>query len=291
MTAGILSAGSLMRAHGNRQIIDARTRHEYEAGHIPGAVWMGWEEWCNPAPAPQGSILHEAGYWGVLREAPEVWFSERLSACGVNLQAPLVVYSGGPRSRGREGRIAWMLLYLGAQDVALLDGGWPAWLEEAGRVDVAPAAPAVEGSVVTFQPHRRRSVSQISAGWRAGTTPLFVDTRSPEEFAGHMQEYLPRRGRFPGAGLVSFLSLFDCSGCYVDRDTYLRLLPMGMVGSDKVVAYCEVGVRAAVFSLLHEIYTGAIMPLCDGSLVEWAVQSRLPLQSGIPYQPSQLTAP
>ncbi len=34
------------------------------------------------------------------------------------------------------------------------------------------------------------------------------------------------------------------------------------------VSYCEVGVRASTFSLLHEIYIGEIIPVYDASVME-----------------------
>jgi thiosulfate/3-mercaptopyruvate sulfurtransferase len=257
-------------------------RAEYDAGHIPGAIWMGWEEWCEQAPAPERSILRQPGYWGVLRHASATWYAHRLSAAGVNLQRPLAVYSNGVWSRGREGRIAWMLLYLGAHDVALLDGGWQAWCDSGCRLEGDPELSIPARNTVTFQPERRRSVEQIFEGWHGGHRPLLVDTRSRLEFDGGMQEYLPRRGRLPGAVLVPFTSLFDNGGRYIDRETYERLVPPPVLASNDVVAYCEVGVRAGVFALLHEIYTGDIMPVCDGSLVEWSVRSQLPVDSAAP---------
>src|ERR1700724_3070948 len=50
-------------------IIDARPYQGYIAGHIPGAVWMGWEAWCEEAPVHAGQTLAQPGYWGVVRES------------------------------------------------------------------------------------------------------------------------------------------------------------------------------------------------------------------------------
>jgi 3-mercaptopyruvate sulfurtransferase SseA len=48
----------------------------------------------------------------------------------------------------------------------------------------------------------------------------------------------------------------------------------------EIVAYCEVGVRASLFALLHEAYTGRLVSVFDGSAVEWALNSGLALKTG-----------
>ncbi len=47
--------------------------------------------------------------------------------------------------------------------------------------------------------------------------------------------------------------------------------------AQRLVAYCEVGVRSCLFALLHEVYTGHIIANFDGSIMEWALvlQSQL----------------
>src|SRR5206468_2542800 len=111
----------------------------YEAGHIPGAVWLGWDLWSQPAPEHAGPVLAQPGYWGVQQDGTDL--STRLGVAGLRDDGSIVVYSGGLRSRGREGRIGWMLLYLGARSVAILDGGWDAWLAFGGQIENGHHAP------------------------------------------------------------------------------------------------------------------------------------------------------
>lgn len=173
-----------------------------------------------------------------------------------------------------------MLLYLGARAVALLDGGLAAWQRMGGTVRHEPeSVPSGEFSVF-FRRERRRTVTELEAGWEDGERPLLVDARSCAEYAGDGQYYLPRRGHIPGAALVPFQSLYSADGAYVDAQTYLARLPRDLQVARDVVAYCEVGVRAAVFALMHEAYTGRIIPVCDGSVVEWALTTLLPLRMG-----------
>lgn len=282
MTIGIMSPAELI-ADGGRfsgaAIVDARRRGAFLTGHIPGAVSMGWESWCQPPPALGGPALAREGYWGVLEPiAPEAC-GLRLASLGLSDDRAIVVYADGPMSKGREGRIAWMLLYFGARHVSLLDGGWSAWLAAGGEVESGEPTPRRGRMRVRHFPERRRTLDELRTAYREGKLPTLVDTRSATEFAGEIESYMPRRGHLPGAQLLNFADLFDGDGRYSTAEAYTAILPSTIRGATSMIAYCEVGVRASLFALLHEIHTGNIVRVYDGSLVEWGLQCDLPVES------------
>ena len=281
MGLALLSAEALRRAVASgtwrHTVVDARSRQEFERGHIPGAIWMGWEEWCDAAPAHGGAVLAQEGYWGVLADLPPPVWADRLSARGLNSDHPLVVYADGARSMGREGRIAWMLLYLGAGAVHLLDRGWSGWLASGGSAEVGAFIPPPGRFTVAFQEQRRARLHDLKAAYRAGTLPLPVDTRARADFDGAVPVYLPRKGRLPGAILVTYADLFDDAGGYIARERYMEQMPDEMRAVRALVAYCEVGIRASAVALLHEIYTGQVVPVFDGSLMQWGLDALLPV--------------
>ncbi|HEY8759731.1 MAG TPA: rhodanese-like domain-containing protein, partial [Candidatus Dormibacteraeota bacterium] len=90
MTVNILAAEALLAAPEAFKVIDARRRNEFESVHIPDAISMEWEDWCDPAPVAPDTVLNERGYWGVLKSAPEDWYAERLGACGLSSADPIV---------------------------------------------------------------------------------------------------------------------------------------------------------------------------------------------------------
>ena len=280
---GLITAATLRARLGSGDdvplVIDARTRGEYERGHIPGALWLGWEDFCERAPVPAGSILAEDGYWGGLAGPPAA-VAERLARAGIRSDRALVIYADGPRSRGREGRVAWMLLYLGAAGVYLLDRGWRGWLAHGGAVETRHPLPPLGSFALDLQEQRRIRLPALKQCYLAGQLPLFVDTRSREEFHGDLYPYLPRRGRLPGAVLFPFADLFDAAQSFVTPASYLERLPEAARGVRGLVTYCEVGVRASLTSLLHELATGAILPVFDGSLIAWSLDAELPVECG-----------
>jgi thiosulfate/3-mercaptopyruvate sulfurtransferase len=79
--------------------------------------------------------LKTPGYWGRLADPVAEEFANRLGQRGVSGDAELVIYSAGRRSKGSDGRVAWMLLYLGANNVRLLDGAWQDWVQQGGPIE------------------------------------------------------------------------------------------------------------------------------------------------------------
>lgn len=259
-------------------ILDTRPYTYYIDGHIPGALWMGWDVWCENAPVHAASALKQPGYWGFLKDdAPEA-LADKLGQFGVSNDRPIVVYADGPRSKGREARIVWMLLYFGFRSVALLNGGWSAWLRQGGDVQTIVARSSYSHVRLDIQNHRRVRLHQLLSTMQYGTYPLFIDTRSYEEFIGQLYDYQPRLGHIPGAIHLPYTDFFDDEGYFVTRDTYLQLLPPEVLSASQCIPYCEVGVRSCLFALLHELYTGQVIANFDGSFMEWALDKTLPME-------------
>lgn len=277
----IVSPGEVMshlRNNGPYTIIDARPHSRYLAGHIPGAVWMGWAEWCETAPAHAGEALAQAGYWGVLKAEATALLQKRLGQAGLSNEQPILVYAEGPISKGREGRIAWMLLYWGASSVFLLDGGWQGWLRSGGVSDLAISTFRNGQFQIQTQEQRRVQLSQLRQDLQRNSLPLLIDVRSEAEFAGYDHAYQPRMGRLPGAVHMPFTHLFDETGNFVTQHVYLQRLPEKIRMATRHVAYCEVGARSCLFALLHEVYTGQVVANFDGSVMEWALDKLLPME-------------
>lgn len=261
-------------------VVDSRPETEYEAGHIPSALRLGWEDW-NAKPSlntPGISLdLWEPGYWGTLDNFRLEDFACRLAQLGLSNHRPVVVYADSLASKGREGRIAWMLLYLGVENVFLLDGGWRAWLAAGGSSDRLESR-AERGLFTLRLDHRRRvSTDTLAQMCSGGNMPISVDTRSLSEFQGDSFDYQPRTGHLPEAVQLSYESLFEESGLFASRDKFLALLDSRVLLDPNLITYCEVGVRASTYALLLEAYTGRVLPVYDGSIMEWGADKALPL--------------
>jgi thiosulfate/3-mercaptopyruvate sulfurtransferase len=256
-------------------VVDARPQADFAGGHIPGAISMGWENWCESPPATCEPILQEPGYWGVIGDPVTMQLANRIGAAGISSESCVVVYADGAMSKGREGRIAWMLLYLGVSSVCLLNGGWTAWKSEGYAVETEQRRHSRNDFRLELQRHRRSHLSELQQLHEANQMPLMIDTRTKPEFNGDCFDYQPRKGRMPNSILFPYDGLFDLSGAFISQDNYLQSIPSRILSASSLVAYCEVGVRASTFALIHEAYTGKIVPVFDGSIMQWGLQSSL----------------
>lgn len=282
MTISLLSVGSLLEdvfsGAGTYTVVDARPSKELENGHIPHAVPVSWEDFCANPPSGCKRILREPGYWGALGDPVGARFGDRLALAGISQDKPVVVYADSARSRGREGRIAWMLLYLGATEVFILNGGWSGWLAADGPTASGSWCSTGNGQFCLNLDERRRvKLDALLKLHGSDEMPVMIDTRTAAEFAGDCYDYQPRKGRLPRSILFPFDLLFESDDTFVSRERYLELAGADLLAARRKVAYCEVGVRASTFALLHEIYTGEILPVYDGSIMEWGWHVNLPV--------------
>jgi 3-mercaptopyruvate sulfurtransferase SseA len=258
-------------------VIDARPPAPYAAGHVPSARQLSWEDWCAKPPM-HSETLEQPGYWGLLADPEEERFATALSSAGIRNDRPVVVYAEGADTNGREGRIAWMLLYLGVTEVHLLNGGWQGWLRAGGEVE--HGAPRLESSrtfELKLQHHRRCRIHELEELQSKNQTPQLIDTRTPDEYAGRCFEYQPRKGAISGSILFPFRDLIEPDGTFISQDSYSELLEQRGIVAQSLIAYCEVGVRASTFALIHEIYTGHAVRVFDGSIMEWGARESLPM--------------
>ena len=91
-------------------LVDARTRNEYDSGHIPGAVLLPWEESLESALVPR------------FRDAAAL--RHRFESAGVTPEKELVVYC---LTGARSAHVYSTLRLLGYPSVRNYDGSWQEW--------------------------------------------------------------------------------------------------------------------------------------------------------------------
>lgn len=262
-------------------LIDARSRQDYERGHIPGAAHLEWEAFvekpdANPEP------FNQKGWWGRLLslETERETIRNTLLAAGLEDGKAVTVYADGPASKGREGRLAWTLLYLGVENLNILNGGFSQWCKEQdqdqGAIETEAPQSVSKDRVFNIKPDESRRIKEEAMVEVVQQNSATIwDARTKDEYDGLLHPYLPRKGHIPGASLMPFPSLFEeGSTRFIDKDIYLKML-----GGKRIepIAYCELGLRAATLALLHEIYTGEKIRIFDSGFIWWSMESDLPV--------------
>src|SRR5581483_6259957 len=124
-------------------------RQDYDAGHIPGAVFFDIDDVAQPGT----SLPH------MIPSAER--FAQKMAERGIGSDDRVVVYDANGLSSA--GRAWWMLRLFGHDNVALLDGGFPKWKREGRPLETAvPAIPKRQFSA-RFNPAMVRDQAAVIA--------------------------------------------------------------------------------------------------------------------------------
>lgn len=250
-------------------------RAQYEAEHVPGAVFVDLEtELAGPASPAAGR--HPLPSLDALQDAARSW--------GVRRGVPVVVYDDVAGMSAA--RAWWLLRWAGLDDVRILDGGLAAWRSRGGAVERGDVV-APESSVTLTAGHL--PVVDADAAQRTATEGVLLDARAGARFRGEVEPVDPRAGHVPGAVSLPTAENLDDAGRVLDPEVLLaRLAAVGVHpdrrrtdGSDpRVAVYCGSGVTAS-----HEIAVlaslGVEAALYPGSWSQWSNDPERPAAVGV----------
>jgi len=159
----------------------------WRAGHIPGAVHVDLERDLS-VPVTPTSGRHPL-------PSPAA-FAATLGRLGIGNDTRVACYDAG--SGAFAARLWWMLRWVGHDTVAVLDGGFAAWVAE-GRPVSTGSAPA--RLAATFVPRPRPGMAlDVDGVLRAlAEGGTLVDLRGAERFRGDVEPIDAVAGHVPGA--------------------------------------------------------------------------------------------
>ena len=244
-------------------------RSDYDAGHIPGAVFLDIQaEISDPDTRLRFMAPSAERFAGAM---------ERL---GIGDGARVVLYSAGSIMWAT--RVWWMLRAFGFDAAAVLDGGFEKWKAEGRAVTTMPGA--YPSARFEARPRPGYFVDRHHVLARIGDdTSATVNALGPEFHLGEGPSRYGRPGRVPGSVNVPAASLLDPdTRAFVPLDQARQTFEDAGVTSDRhVVAYCGGGISATVdLFLLHQLgYPD--LTLYDASMGEWARDPELPIETGL----------
>lgn len=256
------------RDDGYQQAIYRGAREEFDAAHIPGAIYVDWTADITDPDDPVPAQL-----------APPEEFAGLMSSLGISDATRVVIYdhTGGQFAT----RLWWALLYYGHDEAYVLDGGWNKWIaEERPTTDEEPEPEPAEFTPRP-RPRWRADAGQALAASESGDA-LLLDARDRSQYTGEVRRG-SRGGRIPGANHLHADALKDPeTGTFLSRGELEQLTREAGVPEDRdapVVAYCNGGVAAtaALFNLHRLGYTS--LSNYDGSWNEWSEREDLSAES------------
>jgi thiosulfate/3-mercaptopyruvate sulfurtransferase len=256
----------------NLRVIDFRWqegqpgRVGYEAGHIPGAVFVDLEA--------EGLSAHHRDGGGRHPLPDRRAFEDAMRSAGVNRDSVVVVYDD--QNGFTACRLWWTLRYFGHDAVAVLDNGlngWPGPLA-VGEHEV-PRGDFVAGTPRTSMRLDYDDVRQLPAD------VILLDARRPARYRGEFEPTDPKAGHIPGAGSAPWGDNLDERGGFKPpAELRRRFEELGVRDGSDVVAYCGSGVSACVNLLSLELAGLPGARLYPGSWSDWSTRPDAPIATG-----------
>jgi thiosulfate/3-mercaptopyruvate sulfurtransferase len=245
-----------------RWYLDGRSgRAAYDAGHIPGAVFVDLD-----TALTRHADAAAAGRHPLAQPAD---FAAAMGALGIGDDDTVIAYddAGGVIAA----RLVWMLRVTG-HEAALLDGGLDAW---DGELATAPAVRAPAAFIASEWPADR--LATIDEAAAAATGAVVIDARPRERYLGEPDGVDPRAGHIPGALSVPCRENVDAAGKVLPPEE-LRAR-FGVDDATEVISYCGSGVTACHNLLAMEqagLGRGRLFP---GSWSQWSRDPARPAET------------
>lgn len=242
-------------------------REAYRRGHLPGASFADLLLDLSGAIVPGKTGRHPL---------PEVdSFVARVRSWGIGRDNQVVVYDDAAGAYAA--RLWWLLRWLGHDTVAVLDGGWSAWLAAGGATTTQ--TPIL--GVGDFVPHSHASWLVQARDLAESAPRKLFDARAPERYRGEVEPLDAVAGHIPGADSLPFAgNLRD--GRFLPSAQLRERLSVALDGTspEDAVVYCGSGVTAC-HDVLAFAHAGLALPrLHAGSWSEWITDPTRPVAKG-----------
>ena len=235
-------------------------RGEFLEAHIPGARFLDIDEVADKTNSAPHSLPDATG------------FAQAMESLGVGSSDRIVVYDNSPTRNAARG---WfMFRHFGAEQVAILDGGFQKWLAE-GRPTEKGEPPSREAR---FDAEERDEVVTKQQLLEGVDIP-WVDARGRPRFEGSEADPRPgvAPGHAPGARNLPFASLYREDGTFRSVEELRHLFADAGIDSTRpFIASCGSGVTANSLIFAAHLMGNDATRLYDGSWSEWGADPATP---------------
>src|ERR1035441_4507823 len=249
-------------------ILSVGQKQDYDAGHIPGALFLDYTDIRTMAPAGQEPNVELP---------PMAQLKDVFEKLGVNNDSHIILYVAKDQlTLTTRAFLPLDAMGFGAR-ASILDGGFPLWQKEGraitkdvrpvtrGKLDVCP-----QNDVIASRDYVRDNLHHPGVD--------IVDGRTAEFYTGTRIPQGQRAGHIPGASNLPYSTLVDADGKWRSADELRKQMEdVGIKPGDRVVSYCHIGQQATVVYFVAR-YLGMDARLYDGSWEDWSAHTDLPAE-------------
>ena len=249
-------------------------KQAYLTAHIPGARYADLnDDLAGPVSAASGR-----------HPLPSpARLAARVAAFGIRPNSQVIVYDDANGSFAA--RAWWLLRWLRVAHVAVLDGGFKAWVAQGGATasgdaptlfapSATPVDAMVDAAAVVTSAQVLESLDQPAR--------LLVDARAAERYAGIVEPIDPVAGHVPGAVNHPFTRNIASDGRFLAASELRKRWQdtLGSHGPADVILMCGSGVTACHDLLAMELAGLPGAKLYAGSWSEWIRDPQRPVARG-----------
>ncbi|WED27768.1 3-mercaptopyruvate sulfurtransferase [Vibrio sp. DW001] len=246
--------------------IERDGRSEWQSERIPGALFFDFDTLICDLDSDLPHMMPSADY-----------FAEQVGLLGIGNDTKIVVYD----SHGlfSSPRVWWMFKAMGHNDVAVLNGGLPAWK--------AASAPLDSSEPIALPTCRYQA--QLCSQWQINIETLntkthlpemaIIDARPAERFHGQQAEPREnvRSGHIPSSKNLPFPCLVENG--YLKSVSELKMMFADVCDdSQSLIFTCGSGVTACVLALAAMQCNKKKLSVYDGSWTEWGSRHDFPIE-------------
>lgn len=249
----------------NLIVLDASTQtnisgktSEYDGKHIPNARYFDLKNHFSDPQATFPNTLPN----------PKT-FETEVRKLGVSNESQIVVYDN--LGIYNSPRVWWMFQTMGHKNIAVLDGGLPAWANAGFEIADHLAKPLQPGNFTAqFDENQVKTYAEVLANIDLKNFTV-IDARSKGRFDGTAPE--PRQGmssgHIPNSCNLPFEQVLS-NGHFKSKEELKSLFSDLQTEDSPLVFSCGSGLTACIILLAAELVLNNQKAVFDGSWTEWA---------------------
>ncbi|MEH6551742.1 MAG: cupin domain-containing protein [Pseudomonadales bacterium] len=268
-----------LRNNNEATFVDVRDANIYEQGHIPGAVNIPELFHTLSMTTPDGLQELETSLVRLFRKA------------GISNDKTVIVYENNLDSQfGASCRGYFLFVLCGHPNVGLMDGGLDEWKKEGYPIDNHPVQATLSHFKAEIHRGALATLDDVLMSFEHPEIKL-LDNRDKDEWLGisaapaalYGDDFVPRKGRIPGARWIEWHEFMQCSDGvfrFKSQDQIFAICAqVGLYPDDDIIIYCFKGARASNTYIALKLAGFKHVRNYYGSWNEWSRNASLPAVS------------